>query len=154
MKDRLAAANRADLNEESTRIVERLRVLLPTEGYILAFEPLRDEPDITPIVDELRASARLALITGRGEEARLEAVSMTGSRPLESSDVVLALVPGRAFDQSGARLGRGGGTFDRVLATLNCPRIGVAFACQIVDRVPREEFDLAMNSVITGTQTA
>ena len=60
------------------------------------------------------------------------------------------LVPGIAFDESGNRLGQGGGWYDRVLA--EAPRalkIGVAFECQIVAQLPRESHDVRMDFVIT-----
>ena len=45
----------------------------------------------------------------------------------------LALIPGLAFDLAGNRLGRGGGHYDRFLATLppHTLTMGVAFDAQI-----------------------
>ena len=58
----------------------------------------------------------------------------------------LAIVPGLAFDESGRRLGTGGGWYDRVLADIPL-KIGVVFSGQIVERVPTETHDIAMNRV-------
>jgi 5-formyltetrahydrofolate cyclo-ligase len=55
----------------------------------------------------------------------------------------LILVPGVAFTLSGERLGRGGGYYDRLLASL-APRtckIGVCFDAQILPRLPVEPHD-------------
>ena len=67
----------------------------------------------------------------------------------------LVLVPGRAFDRSGGRLGRGKGYYDGFLSRLR-PResggpckLGVAFACQIVESVPVEVRDVRMDAVVT-----
>lgn len=73
-----------------------------------------------------------------------------GSVPLGPGD--LLLVPGVAFDLQGGRLGRGGGHFDRALAELGdagTPVFGIAFECQLVDRVPRERHDRTVAVVVT-----
>ena len=54
----------------------------------------------------------------------------------------VVLVPGAAFDRGGGRLGWGGGHYDRALAALSrsCGTallVGVCFAEQLIDRVPR-----------------
>ena len=63
----------------------------------------------------------------------------------------IALVPGRAFDATGYRLGRGAGCYDRVLDMIAtfATVVGVAYDCQMVDRVPREEHDRSVDVVIT-----
>lgn len=63
---------------------------------------------------------------------------------------VLVLVPGVAFDGVGARLGRGGGAWDRVLRERRGATVfGVGFECQRVDRVPTEPHDQPMDAVLT-----
>lgn len=66
----------------------------------------------------------------------------------ESLDVIL--VPGLRFGRDGTRLGNGRGHFDRFLATHPTPlRVGLAFREQLVDSVPSEPHDQAMDVVIT-----
>lgn len=69
--------------------------------------------------------------------------------------VDVALVPGVAFDLSGGRLGHGGGHYDRLLVKLEetCLRIGLAYACQIVPRVPRGPHDQPVDVIVTDTAT-
>jgi len=63
----------------------------------------------------------------------------------------LILVPGRAFDAQGRRLGRGGGHYDRLLERWHgSTRIGVGFREQKVRHVPVEKHDILMDAVITG----
>lgn len=60
------------------------------------------------------------------------------------------LVPGVAFDQRGARLGRGGGHYDRALAALpRAIRVGLAFELQVIEEVPVDPWDQAMHYVVT-----
>ncbi|NBQ64868.1 MAG: 5-formyltetrahydrofolate cyclo-ligase [Verrucomicrobia bacterium] len=60
-------------------------------------------------------------------------------------------VPGRAFDRTGTRLGRGGGHYDRVLAQR--PRhawvAGLFFGVQEMENLPREPHDVSLPHVIT-----
>lgn len=61
------------------------------------------------------------------------------------------LVPGVAFDARGARLGYGGGYYDRLLplVSANAPRIAGAFDMQIVDAVPTAPHDIHVDFVLT-----
>lgn len=61
----------------------------------------------------------------------------------------LMLVPAAAFDGKGYRIGYGGGYYDRYLAEYpQLYTIGLAFDFQMLDEVPREEFDLAVKEVL------
>ncbi len=72
--------------------------------------------------------------------------------PFDQIDAVI--VPGVAFDESGARLGYGGGYFDRLLPMLrpDCARIGVAFDEQLLEEIPAEEHDAFVDVVVTPTR--
>ena len=63
----------------------------------------------------------------------------------------LVVVPGLAFDSGGNRLGRGGGFYDRFLARLrrSAVTIGLAFDLQIIDRVPADDRDFAVGTIVT-----
>ena len=63
----------------------------------------------------------------------------------------LILVPGVAFTRDGERLGRGGGFYDRLLASLpaHTCKIGVCFDAQILHELPVETHDQHMDSVTT-----
>jgi 5-formyltetrahydrofolate cyclo-ligase len=67
------------------------------------------------------------------------------------------LVPLLAFDRKGYRLGYGGGFYDRTLAKLRALKtvtaIGVAYANQEVDAVPRDEFDQRLDWIMTEKET-
>jgi 5-formyltetrahydrofolate cyclo-ligase len=59
------------------------------------------------------------------------------------------LVPLLAFDASGYRLGYGGGFYDRTLALLQVPAIGIAYAGQEVPSLPHEPHDRTLDMVLT-----
>ena len=50
----------------------------------------------------------------------------------------MILVPGLGFDRARNRLGRGAGFYDRFLKKIKPPttKVGIAFDCQIVERLP------------------
>ena len=60
------------------------------------------------------------------------------------------LVPLLAFDATGIRLGYGGGFYDRTLAALPDVRaVGIAYAGQEMDSIPREPHDRALREILT-----
>lgn len=70
--------------------------------------------------------------------------------PAESLGIIV--VPLVAFDQTGARLGYGGGCYDRYLPTVSasCQIIGIAFDEQRVDHVPTDAHDLPLPHIISA----
>ena len=66
-------------------------------------------------------------------------------------DVVLLPLVG--FDESGHRLGMGGGFYDRSLAFERCFRrpwlIGIAHRCQRTDALPADAWDIGMDAIAT-----
>lgn len=70
--------------------------------------------------------------------------------PAEALDMVV--VPLVAFDRTGARLGYGGGCYDRYLPTLSpaCQIIGIAFDEQRVDQVPTDARDLPLPHIVSA----
>lgn len=66
----------------------------------------------------------------------------------------VVLAPLLAFDEDGYRLGQGGGFYDRTLEKWRAEGhsvtvLGLAFAAQRVDAVPRDDFDQRLNGIIT-----
>lgn len=79
----------------------------------------------------------------------------TPSTPLWTLSLILMPLVG--FDPLGNRLGMGGGFYDRTLARLrgrpHHPRlIGLAHACQEVDRLPAEPWDYSLHAIATDTR--
>ena len=70
--------------------------------------------------------------------------------PAEALDMIV--VPLVAFDQTGARLGYGGGCYDRYLSMLSpvCQIVGIAFDEQRVDHIPTDAHDLPLPHIISA----
>ncbi|MGN0425558.1 MAG: 5-formyltetrahydrofolate cyclo-ligase [Acetatifactor sp.] len=61
------------------------------------------------------------------------------------------LLPGVAFDRQGNRMGYGKGFYDRFLAkypALIKRTLAIGFACQMVEQIPVEEYDIKPNSIL------
>jgi 5-formyltetrahydrofolate cyclo-ligase len=154
--------------EKSAMISARLRKL---KGVVFGFAPMRFEPDWTNAIGRDRTGGigkDWTLALPRIENGKLsfhrvtdlsalvpgpfgtrEPVFLGDEIPPAEADVILT--PGVAFDRSGARLGRGGGFYDRLLAdgSLKARRIAVCFTCQIVERVPVESHDAPVDEIVT-----
>ena len=136
------------------------------ERWIL-YAALPDELPLWPLFERLRARGRAVLLPrlrgsrlefaqvrelgdlSRGSHGILEPRAALPALALRPADVVL--VPGRAFDRAGHRLGRGGGSYDRAFAAACAPplRIGVGYAWQIIERVPRDSRDRRVDAIVT-----
>lgn len=70
--------------------------------------------------------------------------------PAEALDMII--VPLVAFDRAGARLGYGGGCYDRYLPMLSpaCHVVGITFNEQRVDHVPIDAHDLPLPHIISA----
>jgi len=164
---RVAAANAA-----IGRLVLSLEELEAVE-WIFAYVSFRSEVATSGLLEALldrghRVAVPLTLV----REKRLAAVEvrdlrqdlapgycgipeprkqLVASRTLDPGRIGAALVPGSVFDESGGRMGYGGGYYDRFLAR-DAPqalRIGLAFSWQLVPRVPMAPHDVPMDMVIT-----
>ena len=128
-----------------------------------------DEVDTWSLVDRLIDSERQVLVPrvdpGDGMihvhpyPCELRTLSFGLQQPLRGAPelapeavddgIDVALVLGIGYDRRGFRLGYGRGYFDRFLAGRTFAAIGLAYHCQLVDRLPVEPHDVAMTAVVT-----
>jgi len=75
-------------------------------------------------------------------------------RPVPAEEIDVVLMPGVAFDDSGGRLGYGGGYYDRFLERCGprCALIAVAFEIQIIEHVPCADHDHHIHKVVTESR--
>lgn len=72
----------------------------------------------------------------------------TGEVVTNYADIDLIVIPGVAFSPAGARIGRGKGYYDKLLPNIAAYKIGICFPFQLVDDIPTEELDVAVDEVI------
>ena len=114
-----------------------------------------------------KAGARLALPAAISLDAPLAFRAWTEGDPLEPDAAGIAspragaaevqpdlvITPLLAFDRSGARMGQGGGHYDRTLEALRARgpvfALGLAYAGQQVARIPTEPHDQPLDAILT-----
>ncbi|HLA67515.1 MAG TPA: 5-formyltetrahydrofolate cyclo-ligase [Acidimicrobiia bacterium] len=152
-----------DLKRASGQILESLRSWerMGPKTSVLFYDPLPNEPDVSPLAEEVRAwLTRLSAdggITVHPYDSPREEHRYGFTQPIpeaptaDAAFVDVVLVPGLAFDRTGARLGRGGGHYDRFLGLLRGDAlvVGVIPSGLVVDRLPREAHDLLMTHLVT-----
>jgi 5-formyltetrahydrofolate cyclo-ligase len=117
--------------------VERLQDILPDRSFI--FPRVRGEELELIKVDSQKVMAKGAFGIREPKE---------GLR-VDPEDVELALVPGIAFDREGYRLGWGRGYYDRLLKRVGGFKVGVAYSFQVLERLPRDPWDVPVDAVVT-----
>lgn len=148
-------------------MLPELDVVRTIAGYI----PIKSELNCLVVLKALHAARfPLCLPTIVASEAPLEFRSWDmrtalsdgpfGTKQSSEEMVVpeILLVPLVAFDENGARLGYGGGYYDRTLQELRLKNqdlvaIGIAFENQKLATIPTEDYDQPLNMVVTETTT-
>ena len=160
-----------DRSARSRAIADRFFGLPETAGAetVLAFWSFGSEVDTGPLISRLRSQGKtIALPRIEGNEVApvvaapetpMREASFGAMEPaglaLDVVELDLVVVPGVAFDRSCGRLGYGGGYYDRLLEKRRdgVAAIAIAFALQIVDRVPIGAIDRRIDGVVTETET-
>ncbi|MFD3342768.1 5-formyltetrahydrofolate cyclo-ligase [Streptomyces anthocyanicus] len=180
-RDLLAARNRMtpdDVRESADALARRTLGLPEVAGAhaVAAYVSVGAEPGTLALLDALRARGVRVLLpallpdndldwgeyTGEGSLARVRhggrmelfepAGERLGPEAVTRADVVL--LPGVAVDGRGLRLGRGGGSYDRVLARLEAADARPALLVllydgEVVEHVPAEPHDRPVDAVVT-----
>lgn len=112
--------------------------------------PVTDVENKRLLVSELHD---FDLELGKGAYGIMEPVEIY-RRFVPLSEVEMIIVPGVAFDLQGYRIGYGGGYYDRMIESIKDKDtevclIGVCFECQLIDAVPIEQHDMAVDRIIT-----
>lgn len=171
-----ARSNQVGLRIDHERVCRGLRHFLvqrrekvPTAGqsdagWVVAYSALPGEPDLEALLtDDAVGPFALTRTPADGMDLTLhplgsrvethrygfaQPVADAPSLALEDVDVVL--VPGLAFDMTGARLGHGAGYYDRLLARLgpSVTRVGVSSGYIVAD-LPTVDHDVRMTHLAT-----
>lgn len=173
VRERLRAVPDAELAGWSQELVCALQAredLWAVPGTVAIFGGLRNEPDlITGLLPWLMDRGwRVVLFAVQGVE--LLPFQVTGSHDLKRgmlgiwepvaeplwavppAELTLILVPGLAFSrEDGARLGRGGGFYDRFLARpeVQARRVGICFEAQVFPSIPCEGHDARVDELMS-----
>ncbi|MEM1333555.1 MAG: 5-formyltetrahydrofolate cyclo-ligase [Actinomycetota bacterium] len=136
----------ADLSERSRAVAVHLGAALVDRRH-----PVRRVLGYTAVPGEVLTDEVDAWCRSVGAEVVFVDPTPTAGVPVAASWPDVILVPGLAFDRTGARLGQGGGWYDRLLAerAAGCLAVGLAFEEQWVERVPTDLHDQQVDVVVT-----
>lgn len=70
-------------------------------------------------------------------------------KKIDKKDIDLVIVPGIVFDKNNHRIGYGKGYYDNFLKDFKGKRIGLAFSLQILEIIPKDEWDVKLDKVIS-----
>jgi 5-formyltetrahydrofolate cyclo-ligase len=170
---RLRVLTSGDRKQASDGIAENIRRLpvLRRLQPVVGFYPLpKSEPDLRPYWQSLLDQGQELLMPSGADRVdeislwrvpHLDAFQKTASGVMEPdpahcqlvpfTEPKLIFVPGLAFHPSGARLGRGKGYYDRLLARLRTTtyRVGVFFAYQEIEEITMQAHDVPLDLIIT-----
>ncbi len=113
----------------------------------------RKNPIVVPIIVKEDVSLRLSYLRSLSVlvPSTFGVPEPIGSEiPVNPGDVDTIILPMLGFDRSGGRIGYGAGYYDRFLEkNPNLKKIGIAFACQEIEKLPVDENDSPMDCIIT-----
>ena len=148
---------------------EDVQLAMDAKGVFAVYLASKDEIDLSFLIERLwAAECKVVVPAWRDGAYKLVAYSSEtelfagpmgilepapegeGRMSVAEGDVAVWIVPGLAFSRSGARLGYGGGWYDRFLAKSDPSSIslGVAYPFQIVDDLPLEPHDLPLSDCV------
>lgn len=170
IRERVKLITEGDREASSQRLCEAVAATETWQqaAMVLLYCALPDEIDLQPLFDcAMAQDKRIVLPVTKADgtlDLRLYEPSLSTVKGLyditepsaemplleDLSQIDLAIIPGRAFTREGIRLGRGKGYYDRLLPSLECPKWGVGFACQMVESIESEPWDVRMDAVWIG----
>jgi 5-formyltetrahydrofolate cyclo-ligase len=123
--------------------------------HIAAYFPIHNEIDTIPFIQWALSRAKSIYIPRPKDTDTYEMAKITmlttalSDAPIGNPfQIELWIIPGLAFTEKGARLGRGGGHYDRLLANTPGKKVGVAHYCQKVTTLPQDVWDVTMDQVL------
>ncbi len=170
VRARIAELDAAYISESDSRICARVLEIdeVRDAELILAYYSMGREVDTHELIDALRAMGKKVALPVCEKGGFMRFVEYTGrmkpgllgiSEPEGGSEMIpppdsVMIVPAVAFDETGYRLGQGGGYYDRYLAANEVFAVGIGREALLLDRAPREEHDLPVNVLVTEEKTA
>lgn len=166
------AMEKTEVCEKSTKAC---RMFLESDLYknanvLMLYMPLGNETDTTDIINKAFADGKKVVFPVTDEasgeitpcyanaQTEFEKGAFSVNEPTvldvaEFDEIDVVIVPGIAFDKSGARIGFGKGCYDGFLVKTKAIKTGFCYDFQLCEKIPTEEHDIKMDCIITENKT-
>lgn len=171
-RDAIEPSVRAGL---ATAVAHRFLALpeMAAARTVMAFWSFGSEPPTLPLIDAIHGRGIVValphIVDGEMQPRRYEpgdplaetsfgALEPSEGAPIEPETIDVVATPAVAFDRRGARVGYGGGFYDRFFprTKADCLRAGVALGVQVLppgEFLPGGHFDLRVDLIVTDSET-
>lgn len=154
-----------ELHEKSSEIISVVELLgvfqdaknifiyhaMPDEVQTLALiqKWLPHKRFFTPVIQDTNLTFRQYTNNTVFTKSQFGILEPNGEDFTDYNLIDLVIVPGVAFDRKKNRLGYGKGFYDRFLPSIKAPKMGICFDFQLIDSVPTDKYDVAMNYIVS-----
>lgn len=164
VKKRVKAMTQEEKDKESDDLMMQLEsnVNFKEAKTVLLFHSLPDEVCTHKLIEKYASKKRILLPVIDGEKwyireykgdlktGEYNIQEPTGVNFHDFDSIDLVVVPGVCFDKDFGRVGRGKGYYDRMLKEIKAYKLGICFTCQLMSKVPTEDWDIKMDMVMTS----
>lgn len=166
IRNSLSLSSRLEKSETIAKKLEKTEAFKKA-GHVLFYYTLGSEVNTLPLIEKYLGKKTIYLPKLISNDhfiavPLLDMKSLGKNRygipePLgekEAAEIDCIILPGSAFDRLGNRLGMGKGYYDRFLRRFpKAKKIALAFEEQMLDRVPKEKYDVPVDLIITDRRT-
>ena len=168
LRQRKNAMDPEDRQKKSRTICRHLMTLLREQETVMVYTSKEKEVNTVPLITSLLEAGNpviVPIIVKEDISLRLSYLMdfsalvpstfgvpepIGNEIPARGEDVDTIILPMLGFDRTGARIGYGAGYYDRFLEKYPVlHKIGIAFACQEIERLPLDETDVRMDHIVT-----
>ena len=173
LRSKRRALEAAEVASTSKEVCEKLVEInaFSEAGLILAYMASKNELDVSFAVDRaIELGKRIAfplcmdngglklLVPNDKSAFTVGSYGILEPDPARSAEVQpeeleLIIAPAVAFDRECRRLGQGGGYYDRLFKKAHCFTVGVGYDFQLIDELPVEKHDIALDAVLLPSLT-
>lgn len=144
LKKQINSLSRDDRDSLSVNLNNNLkRALNKLSGRWGAFSSLPSEPKIN--WSDLNSNIQWYFVETQGQNL----IFIKDTEVLNSQDLDGVCIPALGFNLNGARLGRGGGYYDRELQNFKGTKMGISYDFAVHRDVPFETHDIKVDVIVT-----
>ncbi len=171
VRQEVISCGKQELSERSDKVVSMLNTIPEVQNAetLMLYHPLFDEVDLLGFAKEalnsgkrigfpvcVHQSRNIIVREVRSLEEDFHTTNVynlmepNDSCPvIQQKNVDCVIVPGRAFDRLGNRVGRGKGYYDNFLKSTHFHKIAAGYSFQVFEHVPTDSHDIPLDFIVT-----